>query len=87
MITWNWEEEQVWEKALSPVGNVRGVQNLLMAKAGGWSSGDRFSIHQLVDCCGNLGTDEFVQGRRVKKTAKRMELWASRVFHRHIQPE
>lgn len=56
-----------------------------MAKAGGWSSGDRFSIHQPVDCCGNLGADEFVQGKHVsKKPAKRMELWASRVFQKHI---
>lgn len=73
--------EWVWRKALSPVGNVKGVQSLLMAKAGGWSSGDRFSIHQPVDCCENLGTVEFVQRKHVsKKTAKRMELWASRVF-------
>lgn len=57
----------------------------MMAKAGGWSSGDRFSIHQPVDCFGNLGADEFVQGKHVsKKTAKRMELWASRVFQKHI---
>lgn len=54
-ITWNWEEERVWEKVLSPVQGALSLTDGQGRGEPGWSSGDRFSRHQAVNGHGNPG--------------------------------